>query len=118
MSRWNGASWESVPGAPPYGSVNALRAHGAELLAAGSFTTVGGLESPYVARLGAGSPSCYPNCDCSHEPNPLTVADFACFLTRFSAGDPYANCDGSATPPTLNFADFSCFVQMYAQGCR
>jgi hypothetical protein len=45
------------------------------------------------------------------------VLDFACFLNRFAAGDPYANCDGSTTAPTLNVLDFACFLNRFAAGC-
>jgi hypothetical protein len=47
----------------------------------------------------------------------LNVADFACFLQRFAAGDSSANCDQSTTPPTLNVADFACLLQQFAAGC-
>jgi hypothetical protein len=50
-------------------------------------------------------------------PPALNIADFMCYLQRFSAGEPYANCDLSATPPTLNIADFTCFLRKYANGC-
>jgi len=61
--------------------------------------------------------ACYANCDGSTHPPILNVSDFACFLTRFSAGDPYANCDNSTTPPTLNINDFICYVGRFAAGC-
>jgi hypothetical protein len=60
---------------------------------------------------------CYPNCDGSTTPPILNVADFSCFINRFSAGDSYANCDGSTTPPVLNVADFSCFLNSFSAGC-
>ncbi len=60
---------------------------------------------------------CYPNCDGSTTPPVLNVNDFACFLNRFAAGDPYANCDNSTMPPTLNVLDFSCFLNKFAAGC-
>jgi len=47
----------------------------------------------------------------------LNVADFPCFLQRFSSGDAYANCDGSRGQPVLNIADFSCFLQQFVAGC-
>lgn len=62
--------------------------------------------------------ACYPNCDGSRVAPILNVADFTCFLNRFSAADPYANCDGSTQPPTLNVSDFTCFVNAYSAGCR
>jgi outer membrane protein assembly factor BamB len=60
---------------------------------------------------------CYANCDGSTAAPVLNVADFTCFLQKFSLGDPYANCDNSTAPPTLNVADFTCFLQKFAQGC-
>jgi hypothetical protein len=64
-----------------------------------------------------GPPHCYPNCDGSTTPPILNVADFSCFLTKFSQQDPYANCDGSTVEPVLNVADFSCFLSKFAAGC-
>jgi aminopeptidase N len=61
--------------------------------------------------------NCYANCDGSTVQPVLNVADFACFLQRFAAGDPYANCDGSTVEPVLNVADFSCFLAAFAAGC-
>jgi hypothetical protein len=69
---------------------------------------------------------CRPgNCaaDCTGD-GVLDVADFACFLQKYAAGDPYANCDGSGIAPgqvevvpKFNVADFSCFIRRFAQGC-
>jgi hypothetical protein len=64
------------------------------------------------------APACYPNCDNSTQPPVLNVADFACFLAKFAAGDPYANCDQSTAAPVLNVVDFSCFLSAFASGCR
>lgn len=64
-----------------------------------------------------GPPPCYANCDGSTAIPLLNVADFTCFLQKFSLGDPYANCDGSTVAPVLNVADFTCFLQKYAVGC-
>jgi agmatine deiminase len=63
-----------------------------------------------------GSP-CYANCDGSTVAPVLNVADFACFLNAFAAGDSYANCDGSTAAPVLNIGDFSCFLNAFAAGC-
>jgi hypothetical protein len=60
---------------------------------------------------------CYANCDGSTTVPALNVADFTCFLQRFSSGDPYANCDGSTASPVLNIADFTCFLQAFSLGC-
>jgi hypothetical protein len=61
--------------------------------------------------------ACYANCDNSTSQPMLNVADFTCFLQKFSLGDPYANCDASTANPTLNVADFTCFLQKFALGC-
>jgi hypothetical protein len=60
---------------------------------------------------------CPANCDGSTLYPVLNVADFTCFLTRFSAGEAYANCDCSTTAPALNVSDFTCFLQQFAGGC-
>ncbi len=54
---------------------------------------------------------CYP--DCTGE-GTLSVADFACFQTKFVAGDPYANCNGQGG---LTIADFACFQTAFVAGC-
>ena len=61
--------------------------------------------------------TCYANCDGSTAAPSLNVADLACFLQRFAAGEPYANCDGSVQPPALNVADLTCFLRAVAAGC-
>ncbi len=60
---------------------------------------------------------CYANCDCSTGAPVLSATDFACFLTKFRAGDPYANCDGSTDVPTLSATDFACFLNAFRAGC-
>jgi hypothetical protein len=60
---------------------------------------------------------CYANCDGSIFPPLLNVNDFACFMSRFAAGDSYANCDQSTSPPVLNVNDFACFTAHFAAGC-
>jgi hypothetical protein len=72
------------------------------------------LEDPEIVP---GVEDCYANCDESTTAPVLNVADFACFLRKFAAGDPYANCDDSSTLPVLNVADFTCFLQKFAAGC-
>jgi spore coat protein A len=62
--------------------------------------------------------TCYANCDASTVAPALNVADFACFLNAFAAGNAYANCDLSTTPPVLNVADFACFLNRFAAGCE
>lgn len=61
---------------------------------------------------------CYANCDGSAQTPVLNVADFTCYLNKFSQGDSYANCDGSTQAPVLNIADFSCFLRKFAIGCN
>jgi hypothetical protein len=70
-----------------------------------------------VTISGGGGTPCYPNCDQSTTAPILNVADFACFLNAFAAGESYANCDNSTTPPVLNVADFACFLNAFAAGC-
>jgi hypothetical protein len=72
----------------------------------------------YEALLWKSPIGCYANCDASTVAPVLNVADFACFLQRFAAGEPYANCDQSTTEPVLNVADFACFLQKFAAGCE
>jgi PKD repeat protein len=73
-----------------------------------------GIVTSSAAALSLG---CYANCDGSTTPPILTANDFSCFLTRFSAQDPYVNCDGSTVAPVLNANDFLCFLSAYASGC-
>jgi hypothetical protein len=81
-------------------------------LSGGGFALAGGFWG------GVGSISlCYPNCDASTAAPVLNIADFACFLNKFAAGDSYANCDGSTASPVLNIADFACFLNQFAAGC-
>ncbi len=54
---------------------------------------------------------CYADCNASTS---LTIADFACFQTKFAAADPYADCNASGT---LTIADFACFQAEFAAGC-
>jgi hypothetical protein len=61
---------------------------------------------------------CYANCDGSVAAPALNVADFTCFLQKYSGGDSYANCDGSTAAPALNVADFTCFLQKFSAGCN
>lgn len=60
---------------------------------------------------------CYPNCDASTGTPLLNVADFTCFLQKFTSGDPYANCDQSVAQPNLNILDFLCFMHKMSVGC-
>ncbi len=51
--------------------------------------------------------------DCSNDGS-LTIADFACFQTKFVAGDPYADCNAAGG---LTVADFGCFQTKFVAGC-
>jgi hypothetical protein len=80
--------------------------------------TAGAFNTWAQQAFGLGTQSCYANCDGSTAAPLLNVADFTCFLTRFSSGDPWANCDASTQAPVLNVQDFSCFLQRYSAGCH
>jgi len=60
---------------------------------------------------------CPANCDGSTASPVLTGNDFACFINKFSAGNPEANCDCSTGSPSLTANDFLCFITRYAAGC-
>jgi hypothetical protein len=66
---------------------------------------------------GAGSSSCYANCDGSVTVPFLNVNDYTCFMNKYAAGDSAANCDGSTTVPVLTVNDFNCFINAYSAGC-
>jgi len=73
------------------------------------------IDGPFGATITVG---CYANCDNSTTPPILNVQDFACFLNRFAAGEPWANCNRSVNPPPiLNVQDFVCFLNLFAAGC-
>jgi hypothetical protein len=82
-----------------------------------SVTLIGfsGPPVPYTIDLTgaafAEEPACYPDCTTDAQ---LTVADFACFQTRFVAGDPYADCNGGGG---LTVGDFACFQTAFVAGC-
>jgi hypothetical protein len=109
---------------------------GGEALAQGGSPAIGGYPTPIphneqgrvltavrkpgmpAMRLRVADPIvCYANCDGSTVAPILNVADFACFLNAFAAGDPAANCDESTVPPVLNVADFACFLNRFSAGC-
>jgi hypothetical protein len=77
--------------------------------------------------VGAGTSSCYANCDGSTVEPILNVDDFTCFINEYATSqglphsqqvEAYANCDGSTVEPALNVDDFTCFINAYANGCR
>ncbi len=55
--------------------------------------------------------ACYADCNDDQQ---TTIADFACFQTKFVQQDPYANCDGQNG---LSIADFACFQTTFVGGC-
>lgn len=55
--------------------------------------------------------ACYPDCTGDGQ---LTIADFSCFQTRFTQGDPYADCNGDGV---LTIPDFACFQTKFVAGC-
>ncbi len=55
---------------------------------------------------------CYADCNGSGD---LTVADFACFQTKFVQSDGYADCNNSGS---LSVADFACFQTRFVYGCQ
>ncbi len=54
---------------------------------------------------------CYPDCNAD---GVLTVADFACFQTKFVQGNSYADCNGDGA---RTVADFGCFQTKFVVGC-
>jgi trimeric autotransporter adhesin len=115
IARWDGAQWHALDGGAD-GNIYALAEFRGDLAAGGAFSTVDGLASKSFARWSC-PPACYPNCDSSTVVPLLTANDFACFLTRFAAGETYANCDGSTGSPPLTANDFACFLTEFAAGC-
>ncbi len=59
----------------------------------------------------AGADGCYPDCNAD---GVLTVADFACFQTKFVQSSPYADCNGDGA---RTIADFGCFQTRFVVGC-
>ncbi len=58
-----------------------------------------------------GEPGCYADCNGN---GALTVADFACFQTRFVQGDAYTDCNGDGR---RTMADFWCYQTRFVTGC-
>jgi hypothetical protein len=90
---------------------------GTVLPVTGVSSACGSGEAAQLIPIERGATGCYANCDLSTTAPVLSVADFVCFLNRFSSGDTYANCDGSTAGPTLNIADFLCFLEQMSAGC-
>jgi hypothetical protein len=109
--------WTGTFTASPSSGFGVLHLSPDALLPTGVNATDGTPNIPFAAYYDAvGVPGtinvmCYPDCDLS---GILTIADFACFQTRFVAGDLYADCNGTGT---LNIADFGCFQTQFTAGC-
>jgi hypothetical protein len=69
--------------------------------------TGGGSYDAWVALY----ESCYADCNAD---GALSLADFACFQTKYLATDPYADCNNDGA---VNLADFGCFQTRYVLGC-
>ncbi|MCC6659979.1 MAG: hypothetical protein IT437_03740 [Phycisphaerales bacterium] len=84
------------------------------LYVGGDFEFAGGVPASDFARWGYPLPPggpCYPDCN---QDGALTLSDFACFMTRFAAADPYADCNQDGQ---RNLSDFGCFQTKFALGC-
>jgi hypothetical protein len=124
IARWNGTTWEAVPGglsiAPTPGdnSMIAMNTSRGRALVIASYSNGYALAAAYGAQSQAvmyiGCPTCYANCDLSTTPPTLNIADFLCFLNAFARRDPYANCNNDAN---FDAADFQCFMNRLAAGC-
>ncbi len=107
IRQWTGSTWMPL-GDGVNGSVSSMVVWDGVLVAGGTFTTAGGLPSPYWARWGC---ACYADCNNS---GGLSIADFGCFQSQFAAGHAYADCNNSGG---LSIADFGCFQSRFAAGC-
>jgi hypothetical protein len=148
IAKWTGTSWQPLGsgvdgGNPNAASVRALApfddGHGVGLVAAGTFTTAGGLPAAHIAmwRHGQwttlaggidGPVSALAVVDIDG-PGPEAPTLFAGGLFAAAGGLPAANiaafrscacsgnCDGSTAPPVLNVLDFNCFLNRFAAGC-
>jgi hypothetical protein len=118
-ARFRDGAWEYLAAPEPSVDFNsgALIPAPFGMLYAGEFAHLDAVQSPHLAIFGPAAPACFADCDCSPTPPVLNATDFACFLTRFAAGDPYANCDGSTVSPVLTVADLACFMNRFAAGC-
>jgi hypothetical protein len=79
--------------------------------ATGQATLIGPTNGANMLGLAFVGEPCYPDCNADGQ---LTIADFACFQTRFGAGLRYADCNDDGN---LTIADFGCFQSRFANGC-
>jgi hypothetical protein len=102
---------------------------GNDLIAGGLFSTMDGLPSAYVARLGCQAD---PACNLADltgiggppsEPDGLlTGDDFNAFISAFAAGENLADLTGIGGPPSepdglITGDDFNAFIAAFAAGC-
>jgi hypothetical protein len=120
IAKWDGSQWHAlgagVGGFPTQLAV-ADDGRGSSLFVLGvPMNTCGGGTVYNIAQwVGcAGNRQCYADCDNNRN---LNANDFACFMTKYAAKDPYANCDVSTQAPAINAADFACFLTKFAAGC-
>ncbi len=132
IARWDGQQWFPLAGGvsqPNFGQpeVFTLEVFDEDgpgpnpggLYVGGWFNVAGTIQAPGIARWGCALP---PRCDtnCSRDFHPvtgqhiLTIADFACFQTRYVLADPFADCNGDTA---LTIADFGCFQTKFVAGC-
>ncbi|MFM9996120.1 MAG: hypothetical protein ACKVU4_10000 [Phycisphaerales bacterium] len=114
VARWDKNGWSTLGTGLSYSYVYDMASlddgSGPALFMSGTIATAGGLPSSYIAKWAACKP-CLPDCDASRT---LTIADFACFQSRYRAADPYADCNASGS---VTVADFGCFQNKYVLGC-
>jgi hypothetical protein len=91
---------------------------GPSLFVGGEFHTVGAgapQAARGVAQWVGCQDQCYADCDNSQVSPRLNVDDFTCFINKFAYGDPYVDCnqDGQRT-----IADFHCFLSRFSENCQ
>ncbi len=132
IARWDGGQWHPLANGLTGGigvtEINALLAFDEDgrgpnpggLYAGGNFNFGGsGGQRWGIARWGCPLP---PRCDanCTNDFHPttgthiLTIADFACFQTRYVLKDALADCDEDGR---FTIADFGCFQMKFVSGC-
>ena len=102
---------------------------GNDLIAGGLFSTMDGLPSAYVARLGCQADPACNLADLTGIGGPpsipdglLTGDDFNAFIAAFSAGELLADLTGIGGPPSepdglITGDDFNAFIAAFAAGC-
>ena len=102
---------------------------GNDLIAGGLFSTMDGLPSAYVARLGCQADPACNLADLTGIGGPpsipdglLTGDDFNAFISAFAAGENLADLTGIGGPPSepdglITGDDFNAFIAAFAAGC-